>query len=41
MTYTQTTLLSSYRIVVRYLNTVGLMAPEPYACPMVRQHRPS
>lgn len=37
--YTETTLLRSYSIVVRYLNDVGLTARDPFACPMVQQYR--
>ena len=37
--YTETTLLRSYGIVVRYLNRVGLTARDPFACPMVAQLR--
>jgi fatty acid desaturase len=37
--YTETTLLRSYAIVVRYLNEVGLSARDPFDCPMVRQFR--
>ncbi|WP_372444282.1 hypothetical protein [Curtobacterium flaccumfaciens] len=37
--YTETTLLRSYAIVVRYLNEVGLAARDPFACPMVQQYR--
>ena len=37
--YTETTLVNSYRIVVRYLNEVGLAARDPFDCPMVRQFR--
>lgn len=37
--YTETTLLRSYGIVVRYLNEVGLAARDPFACPMVQQYR--
>ncbi len=37
--YTETTLLRSYGIVVRYLNRVGLAARDPFACPMVAQLR--
>jgi len=33
--YTETSLLSAYRIVVRYLNEVGLSARDPFQCPMV------
>ncbi|MDB6428753.1 acyl-CoA desaturase, partial [Curtobacterium sp. 20TX0008] len=36
---TETTLLRSYGIVVRYLNRVGLAARDPFACPMVTQLR--
>jgi fatty acid desaturase len=38
--YTETTLLRSYAIVVRYLNRVGLGARDPFDCPMVNQYRP-
>jgi len=37
--YTETTLLSSYGIVVRYLNRVGLAARDPFVCPMVTELR--
>lgn len=37
--YTETTLLRSYAIVVRYLNEVGLSARDPFDCPMVRRFR--
>ncbi|PZF59387.1 acyl-CoA desaturase [Curtobacterium sp. MCBD17_013] len=37
--YTETTLLRSYGIVVRYLNRVGLSARDPFACPMVAELR--
>ena len=37
--YTETTLLRSYGIVVRYLNRVGVAARDPFACPMVAQMR--
>ena len=39
VTYTETTLLKSYGIVVRYLNAVGLRARDPFACPLVSQYR--
>ncbi|SFK19343.1 fatty acid desaturase [Cellulomonas sp. KH9] len=39
ITYTQTTLLESYRIVVRYLNEVGLAARDPFQCPLVAEYR--
>lgn len=37
--YTETTLLRSYAIVVRYLNRVGLAARDPFDCPMVGRYR--
>jgi fatty acid desaturase len=37
--YTETTLMRSYGIVVRYLNEVGLAARDPFDCPMVNQYR--
>ncbi|WP_442855004.1 fatty acid desaturase family protein [Curtobacterium sp. Leaf261] len=37
--YTETSLVHSYVIVVRYLNRVGLAARDPFACPMVEQYR--
>jgi len=37
--YTQTTLFRSYRIVVQYLNRVGLGDHDPFMCPLVAQHR--
>jgi len=37
--YTETTLLHSYALVVRYLNDVGLTARDPFACPLVSQLR--
>jgi len=33
--YTETTLLRSYGIVVRYLNRVGLASRDPFECPIV------
>jgi fatty acid desaturase len=39
VTYTETSLLSAYRIVVRYLNQVGLGARDPFRCPLVTQYR--
>ncbi|GAA3601473.1 acyl-CoA desaturase [Kineosporia mesophila] len=39
VTYTETSLIGSYRIVVRYLNTVGRPDRDPFACPLVRQYR--
>jgi fatty acid desaturase len=40
VTYTETTLRTSYGIVVRYLNVVGLRAGDPFECPMVAALRP-
>lgn len=37
--YTETTVLQSYAIVVKYLNRVGLAARDPFDCPMVNQFR--
>ena len=37
--YTRTTLWQSYRIVIDYLNTVGLRGKDPFLCPMVAQRR--
>jgi fatty acid desaturase len=37
--YTETTMMRSYGIVVRYLNRVGLAARDPFACPMVQELR--
>ncbi|SKC67201.1 fatty acid desaturase family protein [Krasilnikoviella flava] len=37
MPYTETSLLRSYAIVVRYLNEVGLAARDPFDCPMRQQ----
>jgi fatty acid desaturase len=37
--YTETTLVESYRIVVRYLNRVGLAARDPFQCPLTLQYR--
>jgi len=38
--YTETTLIASYAIVVRYLNRVGLAARDPFECPMAADYRP-
>lgn len=38
--YTETTLIASYGIVIRYLNRVGLAARDPFDCPMASQYRP-
>lgn len=37
--YTETTLLQSYGIVIRYLNRVGLAARDPFDCPMAGELR--
>lgn len=38
--YTETGLLTSYGIVVQYLNRVGLGARDPFECPLVASYRP-
>ncbi|ASN20217.1 fatty acid desaturase family protein [Arthrobacter sp. YN] len=37
--YTETGLMRSYGIVIRYLNTVGLAAADPFTCPLAGEHR--
>ncbi|MGZ4553070.1 MAG: acyl-CoA desaturase, partial [Mycobacteriaceae bacterium] len=37
--YTETSLLQSYGIVVRYLNRVGLKERDPFTCPLVQRYR--
>jgi fatty acid desaturase len=37
--YTETSLVSSYAIVVRYLNAVGMAQGDPFTCPMVQTFR--
>ncbi|ASR34462.1 delta fatty acid desaturase [Prauserella marina] len=37
--YTETSLWRSYRIVVRYLNAVGLRARDPFQCPLIQRYR--
>lgn len=39
VTYTEAGLLASYRIVVDYLNHVGLRARDPFQCPLVSELR--
>jgi fatty acid desaturase len=39
VSYTETSLLSAYRIVVQYLNQVGLGASDPFRCPLVAEYR--
>lgn len=38
--YTETSLVTSYRIVIDYLNRVGLAARDPFDCPLAGQLRP-
>lgn len=38
--YTETGLWAAYRIVVRFLNEVGLGRRDPFECPFVTQYRP-
>lgn len=40
ISYTETNLISSYSIIVRYLNQVGLAHADPMECPLVSQLRP-
>ena len=37
--YTEAGIFESYRIVIRYLNEVGLAARDPFDCPMVNRFR--
>jgi fatty acid desaturase len=37
--YTRMTLWQSYRVVIRYLNSVGLRGKDPFLCPLVAQRR--
>ena len=37
--YTETSLMASYGIVVRYLNKVGLAARDPFQCPLTAEYR--
>ena len=37
--YTETTMLKSYGIVIRYLNRVGLAARDPFQCPLTLEYR--
>jgi fatty acid desaturase len=39
VSYTETSLLGAYRIIVQYLNQVGLGASDPFRCPLVVQYR--
>ncbi len=38
--YTETGLLQAYRIVIRYLNRVGMGHADPFECPLVASFRP-
>jgi fatty acid desaturase len=37
--YTEVGLFTSYKIIVDYLNNVGLRARDPFECPLVAQYR--
>ena len=37
--YTETSLLQSYGIVIRYLNKVGLASRDPFQCPLTAEYR--
>jgi len=37
--YTESGLVQSYGIVVRYLNAVGLKHRDPFQCPLVQRYR--
>ncbi|GHS87115.1 fatty acid desaturase [Actinomycetota bacterium] len=37
--YTETSLVQSYGIVIRYLNRVGLAARDPFQCPLAMEYR--
>ncbi len=39
--YTETSLIESYRLVIEYLNRVGLSARDPFDCHLVSRFRPS
>ncbi len=39
VSYTETTLIGSYRIVLRYLKRVGLKHADPFECPVAAQFR--
>jgi len=39
VTYTETSLLASYGIVVAYLNRVGLAERGPFTCPLIQRYR--
>ncbi|MCU1433105.1 MAG: fatty acid desaturase [Actinotalea sp.] len=37
--YTETTMIQSYGIVIRYLNRVGLASRDPFQCPLTLEYR--
>jgi hypothetical protein len=37
--YTSTSLLRAFRIIIGYLNGVGLRGTDPFLCPLVAQRR--
>ena len=39
ISYTETSMLQSYGIVIRYLNRVGLAARDPFQCPLTLEYR--
>ncbi|WP_344095634.1 acyl-CoA desaturase [Microbacterium deminutum] len=39
--YTETSLITSYRIVLRYINRVGLGERDPFDCPLIAERRAS
>ncbi|MCL3860575.1 acyl-CoA desaturase [Actinotalea sp. K2] len=39
ISYTETTMVKSYGIVIRYLNRVGLAARDPFQCPLTAEYR--
>jgi hypothetical protein len=39
ISYTETSLVGSYRMVVQYLNRVGIGERDPFTCPLVQTIR--
>ena len=39
VSYTETSLIGAYRVVVRYLNRVGRAARDPFRCPLAAEYR--
>jgi hypothetical protein len=39
VSYTETSLLEAYGLVVRYLNKVGVAGVDTFRCPLVEQYR--